>query len=224
MRILRINEVTQVEGFTSTGIVILPPRVSYLNLFQADRERFNDALHLLPRVFESNYGIKLFYFNTNVIYGLPMPESMQSIFCLCRGDINYLNSIVKDDQFYELICDDSDQFIQDGYEDLRSKVQKQHPIKSSISVNQRVKVIETRECTLARFIAHKFALVISFESYENQRYGIKTNKMDGRILIEIELPKLIAKGYHSGEAINIVSLMNRSWAYKRVNQWEAGDK
>ena len=210
----------EMDGFTSKGLIILPPKTIYRKLSAVDKERFENTLQLLPNVFESNYGIKLFYFNTNVIHGVAMPESMQLVNSLCLGDINYLNGIVKEGGLHELICNDKVQFEKDEYENLREKVKKRNPVKKGISVNERMKIIEKRELEIARFIAQKFELIISFEDYKNQRYDFKTKKMDGRILIEIEIPKMNVKGYHSGEVTNIVSLMNREWAYKKVSQWE----
>ena len=208
------------DGFTSKGLVILPPTERYRRLFPTDRERFDEALRLLPLVFETNFGTKLYYLNTNVIYGLPMPESMESIYCLCRGDVNYLNAVAKDFNFHALVCNADEQFNLDEYNELRKKVQKQNPFKRGISDKQRIDIIENREQRLARLIAQRFKLVITFENGKNPRYDLRTKRTDGRILIEIDLLTMTAKGYHSGESTNIVSLMNRSWAYKRVNQWE----
>jgi hypothetical protein len=209
------------DGFTSKGLIILPPIERYKRLFNTDRERFEEAVRLLPAVFESNYGIKLCFFNSNVIYGLQMPESMESINCLCRGDVNYLNAVAKDKGFHALVCDADEQFKHDEYIKLRENVQKKHPFGSDISDQQRIEIIEKREQTLARQIAQRFELIITFETGKNPRYGIRTKKGDRRILIEIDLLALTAKGFHSGEATNIISLMNRSWAYKKVNRWEA---
>ena len=207
-------------NFTNKGILVFPARASYLNMTATARERFNETLGLLPRVFESNYGIKLFYFNTNVIFGIPTPDSMRPVFCLCRGDIDYHNGVVKNDGFFELVCDDKGQFIPDEYDDLREKVKRLYPFKRGIALDQRIKIIESRERELARYIAQKFSLVISFESDDNRRYDLKTKKNDGRVLIEIEPSTMAAKGFLAGEAINMVSLMNRDWAYKKVNLWE----
>lgn len=206
--------------FTDKGLIVLPPRSVYLNMAATDRERFNETIRLMPQVFESNYGIKLFYFNTNVIFGIPMPDLMQPIFCLCRGDIDYLNGVVKHDGFFELVCDDKGQFAPDEYDSLREKVKKTHPFKRGIALEQRIKVIESRELALARHIALKFSLVISFENDDNRRYDFKTKKNDGRVIIEIEPCAMTAKGYFSGESINMVALMNKEWAYKKVHLWE----
>lgn len=208
------------KNFTDKGLLILPTNENYLRMTATARECFVETLLLLPRVFESNYGIKLFYFNTNVISGIPMPDSMQSIFCLCRGDIDYLNGIVKNDGFFELICDDSGQFISDEYDSLREQVKSLHPFKRGIALERRIKVIEARERELARYIAHKFSLVITFENDNNARYDLKTKKKDRRVLIEIEPFTMTAKGYLSGEAINMTTLMDKDWAYKKVNLWE----
>jgi hypothetical protein len=93
-----------------------------------------------------------------------------------------------------------------------------------MDLSRRVKIIEARERRLARLIARTFSLVISFESNNNHYYDIKTKKLDGRILIEIDMSTMAAKGYFSGEAGNIVTLMNREWAYKEVHRWEVAAK
>jgi len=212
--------VKKMDGFTLKGLVILPPNKRYQRLFPADRECFEKTLRLLPQVFESNYGMKLCFFSSNVIFGLPMPESMESINCLCRGDVNYLNAVVKEKGYHALVCDTNAQFIKDEYNELREKIQTQFPFKKGISDKQRIEIIEERELNLARHIAQKFKLIVTFENDKSPRYDLRTNKSDGRILIKIDLLTMNAKGFHSGEATNIVSLMNRSWAYRKANRWE----
>lgn len=209
------------RNFTDKGLIIFPTRARYLNMTASARGCFNETIGRLPHVFESNYGIKLFYLNTNVIFGVPMPDSMTAVFCLCRGDINFLNGVVKNDGFFELICDDKGQFIPDEYDNIREKVQKLYPFKRGIALDRRIEIIETRERELARRIAQKFSLIISFETDEHRRYNLTSKKNDGRVIIEIEPSTMTAKGYLSGEAINMVSLMNKDWAYKKVNLWEA---
>lgn len=208
------------DNFTKKGLVVIPTSTSYFGMTGIDRKCFDETLWLLPRVFESNYGIKLFYFNTNVIPGIPMPDSMQPVFCLCCGDIDYLNGVVKNANFFELVSDDQGQFVSDEYNGLREKVQKLHPFNRGIALRQRIEVIETRERELARQIAQKFSLVISFETDGNRRYELKSSKNDGRVVIEIEPSTMMAKGSLSGERINMTSLMNKEWAYKKVNEWE----
>jgi hypothetical protein len=207
-------------GFTSKGLVILPAKACYIGLHERERNNLTATLETLPRVFKTHYGIDLYYFNTNAIYGLSMPNSMTVINCLCRGDVNYLNKIVKDEQHYGLVTDDGVQFITDEYDKLRDMVHKKHITDRDMSVEQRMAVIEKRELELAKLIARDFKLIISFESDARRRYDLMTTKSDGRIVIMIKVPSMVAKGYLSGENIGMDTLMNKEWAYKPVYQWE----
>ncbi len=198
------------RGFCETGILLFPKMETYEFRGEDYHAYLKKGADKVIQFFK-NRNILLDCFTTNEVALIIAPEG-----------VNWVNSSTPEDIFFIKRNCDGMSNIKEGsnldkfYEEARKK----YVLERGLPLEKRFEVALKRDKFVANKQIKSYKLVVTFEHQNNPYYKTESKPNDGRIILKINHSNFVGQAYMSGNAIDIVQILQYNGAARPVHLWE----